>query len=294
MNLSSPPGPAARPTEHGVQLEDGRRLHAVSWGEGPDLVVLEAGMGAAALSWGPVMEHLAPHVRVLAYDRAGYGASDPDLRPRDLARLASDLVALCAAIPHERLVLAGHSWGGPVARMALARLLAAGPEPGEQLAGLVLVDPSDEHAQMYFSRAMQVQSAVQGPLLAALARLGLLRPLLRAQMAALPEPYRSAAVDAVATPAAVAAIRAESAHVVRGLRFLQRHPLMLDAVPLTVLSGRRAGALDRAVRDGLSAAHAATARAHRAGRLVEAQRSGHLIPVTEPELVADEILSLLR
>lgn len=286
---------------------DGRHLHAVSSGSGPDLVVLEAGMGAGALSWGPVMERLAPHTRVLAYDRAGYGASAPDARPRDLARLADDLVLLCETFGHERLVLVGHSWGGPVARMAVARLLGgeperagpgaaaegAGPAAGRAPAGLVLVDPSDEHAELYFSRGMQMQAAVQGPLLGALARLGLLRPLLRGQMTALPEPYRSSAVDAVATSAAVKAMRAENAHVVRGLRFLQLHPVTLGPVPLTVISGRRAGRLDRSVRDSLSAAHAATARAHPAGRFVEAGGSGHLVPFTEPDLVADEILALL-
>lgn len=305
MSIASHLPDHAQWREHTVATGDGRRLHAVSSGAGPDLVVLEAGLGAGALSWGPVIERLAPHALAVAYDRAGYGASDPDARPRDLARLADDLVGLCESFPHERLLLIGHSWGGPVVRMAAARLLArtvhgrapGGAEPGARtgtLAGLVLVDPSDEHAELYFSRAMQLQAMLQGPMLSASARLGLLRPLLRQHAAALPEPYRSPAVEAVSTVAATDAMRAENRHVVRGLRYLQLHPSSHDAVPLTILSGRLAGRLDRAVRDGLSTAHAVSARAHPAGRFVEAHRSGHLVPFTEPELVAREALALLR
>src|SRR5699024_7797993 len=118
------------PTGRWVTTGDGRRLHAVLAGEGHDLVVLEAGLGAGALSWAPVMEQLSRHARVVAYDRAGYGPSDPDPRPRDLSRLADDLLDLIAAVEHRRLVLVGHSWGGPVVRLAAARLLRAAALPG--------------------------------------------------------------------------------------------------------------------------------------------------------------------
>jgi len=309
-------------SERWVPTADGRHLHLVVAGTGTDLVVLEAGLGAGALSWGPVLELLAPHCRVVAYDRAGYGRSDPDLHPRDLSRLADDLITVVGAVDHARLVLAGHSWGGPVVRLAAARLLAAeaaarplaaeaaarplteegaltddagarGPCPGSSLVGLVLVDPSDEHAELYFSRAMRVMSSLQGPLLQLLARTGVLRPLLRAQASALPEPYRSRAADSVSTLAAARTMVAENAHVIRGLRSLHLDPLDLDAVPLTVVSGCSAGRADRAVREQLTRAHAISAAAHPRGRHVRARRSGHLVPFTEPELVADEILDQL-
>lgn len=310
-------------TEQRMSTADGRGLHAVIAGTGADLVVLEAGLGAGALSWGPVMERLAPHTRVIAYDRAGYGSSDADSRPRDLSRLADDLLGVIEAVEHRRVVLVGHSWGGPIVRLAAARLLRANPavaerapdhvpittgpadpgdpagpgapaDPGEHLAGVVLVDPSDEHAELYFSQAMRILDAVQGPLLEGLARRGLLRPLLRLQAAELPEPYRSCAADAVSTSRAARAMRSETAHVVRGLRSLRLDPLSLDRVPLTVITGRHAGRGERTVRDQLSAAHAATTRSHRDARYVEAHRSGHLVPFTEPDLIVEEILARLR
>lgn len=291
-------------SEQWVATTDGRQLRAVVAGTGTDLVVLETGLGAAALTWGPVMEHLAPHCRVVAYDRAGYGRSDPGPGPRDLSRLADDLLAVVGAVDHSRLVLAGHSWGGPLARLAAARLMeAAGPlrdgpdarhgAARRSLTGLVLVDPADEHAELYFSRAMRVQRALQGPMLQVLARCGLLRPLLHAQGAALPEPYRSCAAGDASTLTAARTMVAENAHVIRGLRSLRLDPLDLGAVPLTVVSGCLAGGGDRTVREQLIQAHSASAGAHPGGRHVRAWRSGHLVPFTEPDLVADEILALL-
>ena len=292
-------------SEQWVATTDGRQLRAVVAGTGTDLVVLEAGLGAAALTWGPVMEHLAPHCRVVAYDRAGYGRSDPGPGARDLSRLADDLLAVVGAVDHSRLVLAGHSWGGPLARLAAARLmeeatgsLRDGPDARHgaarrSLTGLVLVDPADEHAELYFSRAMRVQRALQGPMLQVLARGGLLRPLLHAQGAALPEPYRSCAAGDASTLTAARTMVAENAHVIRGLRSLRLDPLDLGAVPLTVVSGCLAGGGDRTVREQLIQAHSASAGAHPGGRHVRAWRSGHLVPFTEPDLVADEILALL-
>lgn|SRR5690625_66438 len=292
-------------SEQWVATTDGRQLRAVVAGTGTDLVVLETGLGAAALTWGPVMEHLAPHCRVVAYDRAGYGRSDPGPGPRDLSRLADDLLAVVGAVDHSRLVLAGHSWGGPLARLAAARLmeeatgsLRDGPDARHgaarrSLTGLVLVDPADEHAELYFSRAMRVQRALQGPMLQVLARCGLLRPLLHAQGAALPEPYRSCAAGDASTLTAARTMVAENAHVIRGLRSLRLDPLDLGAVPLTVVSGCLAGGGDRSVREQLIQAHSASAGAHPGGRHVRAWRSGHLVPFTEPDLVADEILALL-
>ncbi|WP_316296519.1 alpha/beta fold hydrolase, partial [Clavibacter michiganensis] len=143
-----------------VTAPDGRRLRAMVAGEGDDLVVLEAGLGGSGLTWGLVHGILTRTHRVVAYDRAGLGDSDPDPRPRDLDRLADDLEAVIAAFPHRRLVLAGHSWGGPVVRVVAARRIAR----GLATAGVVLVDPSDERARAYASLAARIGFATQAAL----------------------------------------------------------------------------------------------------------------------------------
>ena len=124
----------------GVRLSALRRDdRVVRWaesGSGGPAVVLDAALGEpGTLAWAGVMPLVAPRARVLAYDRAGLGASDP-VTPLTLQAQVDGLLAVI----HEaggRCVVAGHSWG------ALLGQLAALRHP-ELIAGLVLVDPAEE------------------------------------------------------------------------------------------------------------------------------------------------------
>lgn len=275
-----------------VTTQQGRRLRAMVAGSGDDLVVLEAGLGVSGLYWGPVFARIARDARVLAYERAGIGASAPAVNePRDLPHLAADLAAIVHAVPHRRLVLVGHSWGGPIVRTFAAGHLA----DGHSLNGLALVDPSDEHAaDLYTSAAARWSDAVQNALLVPLARARLLAPLLRTQLPGLPPELVRAVLAASATVTAARTTVAENRTVAGSLRALAQHPPTLGATPLTVVSGQRHGRLDRQLRARLVAAHRQTVAEHPGARFVPAQRSGHLVPLTEPELVAREALALLR
>ena len=272
-----------------VTTGDGRRLRAMAGGDGDDLVVLEAGLGVSGLYWGPVHEALRRHVRVVAYDRAGFGASDPDTRPRDLTRLADDLEAVIRAHPHHRLVLVGHSWGGPIVRTVAARLIGR----GHPLAGVVLVDQSDENDPAYFTRFHRAAHAWQAALLVPLARTGLLGPLARVSLTGLDVLLRRAVVEASSSVSAARAAVAELEHVTSGLRRLKEEPARLGGVPVTVISGQRATPVDRRIRRGLVRAHRTTTAQHDGGRFVPAERSAHLIPLTEPGLIAAEALRVL-
>ncbi|WOF23501.1 alpha/beta hydrolase [Microbacterium betulae] len=267
-----------------VTTDDGRRLRVRVGGDGEDLVVLEAGLGVSGLYWGPVHEALRRHVRVVAYDRAGFGASDPDTRPRDLTRLADDLEAVVRAHPHRRLVLVGHSWGGPIVRTVAARLV----ERGHSLAGVVLVDQSDENDPIYFTRLARVVDVWQASSMVPLARMRLLGPLTRASMTGLDVPLRRAVADASSSISAARETAAELAQVESGLERLKNAPPRLGSLPVTVISGQRATPIDRRIRRGLVRAHRTTAAQHDGGRFVPAERSAHLIPLTEPELIAVE------
>jgi pimeloyl-ACP methyl ester carboxylesterase len=82
-----------------------------------------------------VLPLVAPRARVLAYDRAGLGTSDP-ASPLTMQAQVDDLVAVIREAGG-RCVVAGHSWGGMLGQLAALR------HP-ELIAGLVLVDPADE------------------------------------------------------------------------------------------------------------------------------------------------------
>jgi len=121
-----------------VTLEDGRKLNLRCRGSGAPLVILESGYGVGAAGWGRVQPAIARTTQVCAYDRAGYGFSDPGPLPRDGAAAARDLdQALDAAKLYGPYIVVGHSAGGLYGRLFAAR------RPGE-VQGLVLVDPSVE------------------------------------------------------------------------------------------------------------------------------------------------------
>ena len=114
----------------------GHRLHIRCEGSGAPAVVLDAALGGSSLSWSLVQPSLARLTRTCAYDRAGFGWSDPGPKPRTVGRLVAELRALLGgagvAPPY---ILVGHSFGGLVMRLFAAR------HPGET-AGVVLVDPA--------------------------------------------------------------------------------------------------------------------------------------------------------
>ena len=272
-----------------VRTPEGRALRLHPRGTGAALVLFEAGLGAGGASWGSVLEALPEDVHGLAYDRAGYGGSTSAAGARDLGALVTDLLAVVDAVEHERLVLVGHSWGGPIVRGAAARLRTL----GRPAAGIVLVDPAEELADLYFTRTARAMNGVQGAVMPLLSRLGLLAPLQRSAARSLPAPCRDEAAASVATPAAARAVRAESRHITAGLLGLRLDPPPPLGTAVTVVSGRLSEGLGRRMRDELTDAHRARAEVE-GGRFVAAEHSGHVIAATEPELIAGEIVRLLE
>ena len=122
-----------------VRLPDQRQLNFRCMGHGSPTVLLEAGFGAGSNAWSAVAPRIAGVTQVCAYDRAGYGFSDPGPMPRDGAAIARDLDAgLKAAHIAGPYVVVGHSAGGLYARLFAARRI-------KEVVGLVFVDSSVEH-----------------------------------------------------------------------------------------------------------------------------------------------------
>jgi pimeloyl-ACP methyl ester carboxylesterase len=125
----------------GRMVRVGRRsMHLIDMGTGDPAVVIVQALGTDTLDFLDFYRYLAGDgVRVIVYDRAGLGWSDaPPIGRRtadDMARELHDLLA--AAGVTRPVVLAGHSFGGIIARRYAARY------PGD-VAGLVLIDSSHE------------------------------------------------------------------------------------------------------------------------------------------------------
>lgn len=118
-----------------VPIDGPRRLNLFCLGEGAPLVILESGLGEDSLAWRRLQRRVAAVTRVCAYDRAGYGHSDPATRPSDAANTVDDLSRLLdAAEISGPILLVGHSVGGLYATL-FADLHR------DRLAGLLLIDP---------------------------------------------------------------------------------------------------------------------------------------------------------
>jgi pimeloyl-ACP methyl ester carboxylesterase len=117
-----------------VPALDGRRLYLDCRGAGSPTVVLEAGSGMDARSWGTVFPALAGTTRTCAYSRANRWGSDPR-ETHTVGEAVADLrAALAAAGEAPPFLLVGHSLGDVYVRVF------AGAHRAE-VAGLVLVDP---------------------------------------------------------------------------------------------------------------------------------------------------------
>jgi len=124
-----------QPRGAAVAALDGRRLYLDCRGTGSPTVILEAGMGEDAGSWGAVLDDAAAVTRTCAYSRANRERSDPRGR-HTLAEAVADLrTALAGAGERPPFIVVGHSLGDTYARVFAGRYPA-------DVAGLVLVDGS--------------------------------------------------------------------------------------------------------------------------------------------------------
>lgn len=119
-----------------AKLPDGRRMHLHCQGQGSPTVIFTAGLNAWSSAWSKVQPAIARHTRTCAWDRAGYGHSDPSPLAQTLANTTADLEgALAAGGIKGPYVLVGSSAGG------FETLLFA-DRHRQDVVGMVLVDAS--------------------------------------------------------------------------------------------------------------------------------------------------------
>ncbi|MCB0875678.1 MAG: alpha/beta hydrolase [Solirubrobacterales bacterium] len=266
-----------------VAIHDGRRLFIACRGSGSPTVVLEAGTGDVGRVWslapfGPgraVLPAVARFTRVCVYDRPGtyllpdeFSRSDPVAMPRTALDIAGDLRALlrAARVPGP-YVLAGHSFGGMVARLYATRYPT-------QVAGLVSIDAQNEDFVAAYKEFLS------------------------------PEQYVAAVLDPGPPPGLDypeferLALEASAAQTKQA-----QADTPLRRMPFVVLSHSRdlpnpfgfpsdwpIDALDHAFQRSQMALAGLLPRA----RLVEAKRSGHYIQLDQPRLVTREIRWVVR
>jgi pimeloyl-ACP methyl ester carboxylesterase len=108
-----PPGFWKTFTSQYVSVGDGLRLHVVTGGGGPPLLLIH-GWPETWYAWRLVMPALAQNFSVVAVDQRGIGLSDKPATGYDTGTLAADLIALMDALGHERFAVVGHDTGMPI------------------------------------------------------------------------------------------------------------------------------------------------------------------------------------
>lgn len=293
-------GPAPAAADLMVDV-GGRRIRLRCAGSGKPTVILTAGAGGTAGSWGRVQPEVARRTRTCAWDRAGFGASDGSPARQIADETAEDLArALAAARIGGPLLLVGHSIG------SYETLRFADRHP-DRVAGIVLVDPSIP--DMF--RRMAGGSDAGGEAAARATMAGLAQPhaaCLRSLEAGVPPP----ADIGTACPASMPPAKPRTA-----LSFYESAAASAVAIvdptrsygakPLVVLTaGPQPDALDdpdparaaaQRARRNWTAQHEALARLSTAGVHRFVPDSGHMIQNERPQAIVaavDTVLEQLR
>jgi pimeloyl-ACP methyl ester carboxylesterase len=135
--------PAVEPTakaEGAAQIaiaRDGVHVQYRVWGSGEPALVLIHGWSCDSNYWREQIPELKKKYTIVAVDLAGHGGTDGNRSEWTMARFAGDVSAALAAVPNQKLILIGHSMGGPVALEA-ARLMK------DRVIGIIGVDTFKE------------------------------------------------------------------------------------------------------------------------------------------------------
>ena len=134
---------------------DGVSIHFDQRGEGDVTVVLVHGWSCDSGYWQRQRDWLAESYRVISVDLGGHGKSGTNREDWGIRAFGGDVAAVADALELNRIVLVGHSLGGPVV-LAAAELL------GERVIGVVGVDtlrgvgqPVDPEQRARLRKAME-------------------------------------------------------------------------------------------------------------------------------------------
>ena len=262
----------------------GYRLHIYCLGQGSPAVILDAGLGGFSMDWIFVQEQLRGNTQVCAYDRAGYGWSDPGPSPRSTDQITEELSALLSgagiAPPY---VLVGHSFGGynveyfakthPRAVAGLVLVDASHPEQAERMPDMpTRANAPDPRRLVTFFNPNVVYTHYPKSLWFPIMRL-------------LSSPKAMATEQRELLNFTVSAAQVDAAG-----------PLPL--VPLIVVTrGRRVwpeGPMGDAKEKSWAELQQELAESVPGGRQIIAPNSGHLIQLDEPDVVAGAVREVLR
>ena len=109
-------------TKKTIRADDGVNIVCEVRGKGDTALVFLHGWCGDRAYWKHQVDAFAPDFRIVTLDQAGHGESDKDRKQWTTSSLAGDVEAVVKALGLKRVVLIGHSMGGPVALIASKRM----------------------------------------------------------------------------------------------------------------------------------------------------------------------------
>lgn len=278
---------------------NGRRLHFQSFGleSGPTVIFDHGcGIGSSSLIWKLVTDEVSKFARVVTYDRAGYGWSDPGPFPRTNEAAVQDLRILMEQAKNQGpVILVGHSYGGLNVRLFAKKY-------PNLVGGIVLVDAVHEDELTSRFPAEYVKGQLMGrkafKIISYLCSLGVLRIAgnlnLFSQVNELirrfPPELRPVYKSTLFLTETAKAVHSEFANLDNGFELIRDSSL--GSIPLVVIKSgiveNVGGFSKEAVEKTKQALHDVAVEMSQLstqGELWIAEKSGHNIHVEKPDIV---------
>ena len=275
-----------------------RQIHVHCEGSGQVAVFLIAGINEFSLQWSQVKPLLARETKTCAYDRAGLGWSELGRHDPTIENAVKDMREVVHSVGESTpIVLVGHSYGALIARLYAQRYPS-------NVKAIVLLDPASEDMPERIAGYADVLDVVSAQFrsLSRLASFGLIALSLENIPSGLLQGEAIAQYRTVlATGSFFKAASAETSEMINNLRVMknigQGVPL---EIPVVIIS--------RGLADPIPGLPESSSRSLEKiwlelqtdlvvkmnAKHIIAEKSGHSIQLTEPELVFDAIRPFIR
>jgi pimeloyl-ACP methyl ester carboxylesterase len=261
------PGQAAQAVEKSVDVGGYNLNFRIIPGQG-FAILLESGGGLDSAEWNALAPRLAQETgaTVIAYDRAGFGKSD---LPETKYDLREDTAALWRGLRtlglDRNLILVGHSYGGFLIRFEAA-------EHPDAVRGLVFVDPfTVEFVDMF-----GIEYCNNHPLMGKL-------PFDTSRPETLSK-FQRAAVRMVGAPDRNLAEKIA----------VMRKAVIPEGIPVRVITAGIAFLPKPEEQKAWRESHERFTASIKGAILVVAEKSGHMIPFSQPDLVVSVVSEVVR
>jgi len=268
-------------SEHVITVDD-VKLHYVESGSGPAVVLIHGNPGYAGDFESGAIDALSDRHRVIAIDRPGHGESDRAANADTVEEQAELLHHELSALKITRPILVGHSWGGS---LVLAYALAY----PDDISGMVLIAPAafpDKSDPFFLQLAGKVP--VIGELGALMGRTILSRGMVKKQLAQAfyPQPvpnwYYKLVWRAWMGRKQLKAYFADEAQLNDSLSKMKDRYAYIQT-PTVIITGDSDQIVD--AKRNAHQLHQVMKRS----RIIELANTGHEIPQTHPESIAQAV-----